>query len=172
LLTISGGITNTTPTGPRVLNLRGVGDGLISGAITDGAGIWSIQKKDAGTWTLASPDNNFTGNTVIQGGVLELAATGRIPVSSAITDNATFLISGGTHELGTIDGSGAMIVSDSAQVTVSSIVQGTLTIGSGTRSSIVPLSAGLATPVPEPGTWLLLAIAALTGGIAISRRGK
>jgi autotransporter-associated beta strand protein len=171
LLTISGGITNVTPTGPRVLNLRGAGDGLISGAITDGAGVWSIKKWDAGTWTLSSPDNNFTGNTVVVGGVLELAETGRISVSSAITDNATFLISGGTHELGAVDGSGTMIVSGSAQVTASSIVQGALTIGSE-RSFIAPLSAGSATAVPEPGTWLLLAIAALTGGFAVSRRGK
>ncbi|MBN2578670.1 MAG: hypothetical protein JXB10_06730, partial [Pirellulales bacterium] len=52
-------------------------------------------------------------------------------------------------------------VASGAQLTVSSIVQGTLSIGGA------PPSAGgmaAAAPVPEPGTWTLLAslVAALT----------
>ena len=103
--------------------------------------------------TLGAP-NIYTGPTTISGGTLQLSANGQISASSAIStaDGATLEILAGIHTVGVITGTGATKVDGSATLTATSIVQDTLTIGS---------LGGAANTVPEPGTLILLAFAAL-----------
>ncbi|MBN2580617.1 MAG: autotransporter-associated beta strand repeat-containing protein [Pirellulales bacterium] len=119
-------------------------------AITGDGG---ITKTGAGPLVLSGA-NTYEGDTTITAGVLELTDTSQIDVASLITNDAAFLVSGGTHTLGVIEGTGSMTVLDSAGVTAASITQGTLTIGGGGGGG----AAAAAAPVPEPGAWTLLLI--------------
>jgi autotransporter-associated beta strand protein len=91
--------------------------------------------------------------------------------SGKITDIASgaLVISDGTHELGTIEGTGSTTVMDNASLTADSIVQDTLTIGAGATVTIRPTTGTSANAVPEPGTWVLIGTA-LLGWLAFRRR--
>gem|GEM_PF-2150459 len=85
-LTLSGMITNTY-TATRALTLAGAAQGVINGVITDGTGAGvttTVDKRDAGTWTLNAA-NLYTGNTLVGGGTLALGAGGSIAGSQIIT---------------------------------------------------------------------------------------
>ncbi|MBN2578741.1 MAG: autotransporter-associated beta strand repeat-containing protein [Pirellulales bacterium] len=111
--------------------------------------------------------NTYTGTTLISGGTLVLAKnntlplgekTGQISTTSPIVNYGTFLIDDDTytHTVGTISGPGTTRLYPGAQLTATSITQGSLIIG-------VPPSPGIegSSPVPEPSTWILLALAGL-----------
>jgi fibronectin-binding autotransporter adhesin len=145
--------------GDSNLSLQGAGKGSITGTIIENnAQVWNLAKNGTGTWTLAG-NNTYTGTTTISAGTLELAATGQIAGSSSITNDATFRVNGGTHALKAVLGTGAMDVTNNASVTLPSIVQNSLSIGGSVNAA----------SVPEPGTFLLLALAALAG-LAVWRR--
>ncbi|MBN2577499.1 MAG: PEP-CTERM sorting domain-containing protein, partial [Pirellulales bacterium] len=59
-------------------------------------------------------------------------------------------------------------VASGAQLTVSSIVQGTLSIGGAPPSGGGMASA--AAPVPEPGTWILLVIFAILSAARLCKK--
>ncbi|MBN2578490.1 MAG: autotransporter-associated beta strand repeat-containing protein [Pirellulales bacterium] len=117
-----------------------------------------LDKTGPGTATLTAV-NAYTGATSITGGTLTLASTGQIETSSAIVNDATFVIDGGAHTLSAVSGAGTTHVTDAATITAPSITQGTLIIGGSAAAA-----AG-ATPVPEPGVWALLLIG-LSGCLA------
>ena len=73
--------------------------------------------------------NAYSGPTTVSAGVLELNSLGQIDVNSAITNNAEFRIDGGTHTVGTISGIGTTRLINGGELTVASLVQGTLEIG-------------------------------------------
>lgn len=95
LLTISGDLTqrrDATGGGSNGLVLRGNGAGVLSGNVLNGATpatmTWDVQKFDAGTWTISSSGNDYTGSTRVSGGTLALDATGAIPKSSVVQIDA------------------------------------------------------------------------------------
>ncbi|MBN2578521.1 MAG: autotransporter-associated beta strand repeat-containing protein, partial [Pirellulales bacterium] len=137
---------------------------LTLGNALDGTG--GLTKEEAGRLVLSGA-NAYSGDTTISAGVLELVTGGQIDPDSLIANNADLEVTSGSHTVGVIEGTGTTTVTGSAGLTATSITQGTLTIGGGGGGA-----AASTAPVPEPGTWLLLAIAALMGGFAISRRGK
>jgi autotransporter-associated beta strand protein len=130
----------------------------------------------------------YTGTTTISEGTLALAKridynadgtiksinTGQISTSSLIVNDATFLIDDAaftykdvfyTHTVGTISGVGTTQLNAGAQLTASSISQGTITLAPGAILTIAAIPGGPTSdsvsvlPVPEPGVLILLATA-------------
>jgi hypothetical protein len=90
--------------------------------------------------------------------------------SSVLLGAGTLTIDGNTSSdfSGSISGSGGLVVGDGSgttQLTAANIAVGTLTITAGSKVTISPLSGAPLTAsdtkaVPEPGTWILLLMAA------------
>jgi autotransporter-associated beta strand protein len=156
------------------------GTGML-GKVLPGTG--KLIKSGMGTLTLNAL-NTYSGDTVVNDGTLEIAGgigTGgtsiidiqsgkavfkTVDVSKADLDittaaSATFEVFNGTHEVDEITGSGTTQVDSGAMLTAASISQGTLTIGSGGKVIIRPLSgaplSGTILPVPEPSVFVLTA---------------
>jgi autotransporter-associated beta strand protein len=153
----SGGATLDT-NGKNIVLANPIGNG--------GAG--GLTKAGSGTLTLNAA-NTYTGDTIISGGTLELAPTGQIATASDINTSATtatLQIDSGTYTVGNISGVGNTILSAGGNLTVSSVVQNTLTIGDGATLTIAPIPGGptagmdLPVPVPEPSSIILLIAAA------------
>jgi len=101
----------------------------------------------------------ISGGTFEAGGTADPFTDTTTNLSLNIVNNSTatgLLISDGVKTVGTITGVGDTTVSGPAgtELIATSIVQNTLTIGSGSSASCTSL-----TPVPEPATWILLALA-------------
>jgi autotransporter-associated beta strand protein len=170
---LAGGATLDTQT-YNITLARQIGNG----------GIGSLTKLGSGKLTLNAL-NTYTGNTIIHGGALEIAGgiaaggtslidvqSGKavlktVNVSKADLDistvaGGTFEILNGIHEVGDITGGGITLIDAGASLTAASIQQGTLTIGSGAKVTIKPLSAGTLngalTPVPEPSAMVLIGL--------------
>ncbi len=93
---------------------------------------------------------------------------GRIFTTAGNLANSGSLLvgGGGTFTVsGNLSGAGNTTVTDSSLLYAKSIVQNTLTIGPGATVTINPISGGptasspVISPVPEPGTWLLIFMA-------------
>ncbi len=109
-LTISGNISPTT-TG-RSLDLRGAGNGVLNGNITDGSVtnvLTGLSKNESGTWTL-NGNNSFGGNTTV--------STGRLIVN-------------GSHASGNIIVSTGATLAGRGSLTAAASVSGTLAPGDG-----------------------------------------
>jgi autotransporter-associated beta strand protein len=67
---VSAGIASS-----RNLELSGTSTGAntVSGAISDGSGTVNVIKSDTGNWSLASASNTYTGNTVVEDGILSVS---------------------------------------------------------------------------------------------------
>ena len=175
-----GGIVEKGDTsGNRTLTLgNGDANGDFSGSIigsTSAYRLLSLTKVGAGTQIFRG-GNYYTSATTVSNGVLELASTGQIESSSAISTalSATFLVNGGTHTVTDISGTGTTKVIGGAELTADSIIQGVLTIGPGSKVTIASIPGGpLAEPrpltsIPEPSTWAMLLLAAM--GLGAYRR--
>jgi fibronectin-binding autotransporter adhesin len=168
------------------------------GAIQNTVGILSVVKQGSGTQTLAGA-NIYKGDTIINGGTLEIAGgidpsgTSLINVQSGTavlkTVNvnktnlninnaslATFEVVDGTHTVGAITGSGITQTDASASLTVASIFQDMLSMGSGATLTIQPIPGGLQgntiTPVPEPSALVLLSCALILALSIWSKKQK
>jgi autotransporter-associated beta strand protein len=146
------------------------------------SGTGGLNKLGAGTLTLKAL-NTYNGDTVVNGGTLEIVGgigaggTSLIDVQSGkavlktvdvnkldldvvTAASATFEVASGTHLVDEITGGGTTQVDNSAILSAESIHQGTLTIGSGAKVVIRPLPggplSGAISPVPEPSTIVLL----------------
>ncbi|MBN2578636.1 MAG: autotransporter-associated beta strand repeat-containing protein [Pirellulales bacterium] len=132
----------------------------VRGGAVDAVLAGDVGLNKTGTATAFLTDANlYTGTTTIGAGTLALAGEGQISPFSPIVNNATFLIADGVapHTVGSITGSGTTrLLGNDAQLIATSIVQGTLIIGSGGDG--MPASAS-SPVVPEPSVWTLLLIA-------------
>jgi autotransporter-associated beta strand protein len=145
-------------------------NGIISGPV-------GLAKSGTGTLIFMA-SNTYNGDTAVNQGTLTLDG-GDLADASAITvaAGAAFTVLSGTPVVGDITGQGATTVSGSGTVlTAQSIVQNTLTIGSGAKVIIQPIPGGpLAindnlNSVPEPGSLLTLAMLACALLLYTARR--
>ena len=86
------GSITTSQGGNLTLTVNGTGNGVYSGAIQDGAGQLSLTKTGSGMLTLGGA-NSYSGNTLINGGVLGVANGNAIEIASNI------IFGGGTLQL-------------------------------------------------------------------------
>jgi fibronectin-binding autotransporter adhesin len=152
---------------------------VITGVLGETGGSQSLTKTGSGELVLKA-SNTYTGATNIDQGTLtidggDLADASRVDVACG----ATLQVISGTPGLGDIAGSGSTIVSGAGTVlSVNSITQNTLTIGSGATLIINPIPGGplclqSMQAVPEPGTMTLLATAGLLASLVfLPRRRK
>jgi autotransporter-associated beta strand protein len=176
-----------------LLTLTGDGEGSIMKAIPGEGG---LLKSGTGIWML-SGENTYSGDTIIEGGTLEIAGgipangTSLIDVQSgkvvfkAVNINkenldintaasATFEVFDGTHEVGDIAGVGMTNVDSGATLIASSVQQSTLSIAGGGKVVIRPIPGGplscRITPIPEPHTIVMLAAGAAAMLVMVCRR--
>jgi autotransporter-associated beta strand protein len=132
--------------------------------IVAGAGKTLTLDNPAATLTLTG-HNTYTGLTTITNGTLALASSGQIDSSSAIVNNATFLVADGVtaHNVSAITGTGTTQLDASANLTATSVMQGTVTLGPGATLTIAALPSGPMSgtsvrllSVPEPSSLLML----------------
>jgi autotransporter-associated beta strand protein len=104
LLTLNGNFSANT-TG-RNLELKGDGDGVINGVISNGSTAAMEVRKNSGTgsWTL-SGDNTYTGATIVSAGTLVIngdqsAATGAVSIASGATLGGSGTIGGAMNVTG------------------------------------------------------------------------
>jgi fibronectin-binding autotransporter adhesin len=133
--------------GSRTLALGGTNTGLnvMGGTIIDGTGgTTTLAKNDAGTWALTG-NNTYTGNTVINGGILQLGngGTSGSIASANIINAAGTLVFDRSDTLalaGTISGAGDVVQQGTGTTTLTAantytggtrIAAGTLQLGSG-----------------------------------------
>ena len=95
-LTFAGSIT-TTNTGTKTVSISGNGNTVISGSMTDGSGMLALTKNDAGTLTLSSSSNSYSGPTIVNGGMLSIWGKGGSTAATA------------TLTVGNTPGSAAMV---------------------------------------------------------------
>ena len=139
--------------GNRTLALGGVnaGDNIMGGSIIDGpGGVTTLAKNDAGTWVLTGT-NTYTGNTVVNGGRLQLGNGG---ASGSIASPEVILAAGSlainrTDETtlpSVISGAGSVIQAGTGTTVVTgantytggtSITAGTLQLGDGGASGVI-----------------------------------
>ncbi len=149
----------------------------LSGTIS---GIGGLTKLGSGILTLSGTET-FTGGINVQAGTLVLTSTetnlASLDVQTAAA--AKFTITGGTHTLDAVTGSGTTTVAGSAVLTVACLVQDTLILGGSGAAESSSAEAAETTAVveitpravPEPTTLVLLtALCGLTLGIKRRRR--
>jgi autotransporter-associated beta strand protein len=86
-LTLSGEIAASS-SGTKVLTLTGTTAGnVIQAPILDGSGNLALTKEGSGSWALTNM-NTYTGETLVNGGTLILAASGTLANSSRLTLNS------------------------------------------------------------------------------------
>lgn len=88
-------VLGSSGSGMRNLLATGLG-GQLSGNLSDGSGMWGINKYNGGLLIFAG-NNNYKGDTMIYGGALRMASEGALPQSSNVG------LSGGVLELGFSD---------------------------------------------------------------------
>jgi autotransporter-associated beta strand protein len=144
---------------------------VFSGVLSNSSATSAGLKKTGDGLLYLTNVNTYDGPTQIDSGILALSQLGQISESSPIVNNATFWIADDitTHAVGSISGNGTTYVADGATLYAASIVQDTLVIG-GSPSLV---GAASFAAVPEPATWLLLAIGLVAAEtIRRIRRGK
>jgi len=98
-LTVSGGFLPAgAVTGARFLQLLGDGNGEWSGAIQNGTATVNVTKKGNGTWIL-SGTNNYTGDTNVNAGTLNLSSTGELKFTPTTNGTSNKVTGAGTVSL-------------------------------------------------------------------------
>ena len=187
LLTLSGNLSSAA-TGNRNFTLRGTGDGIITGAISDGAGVVGIIKSGSGTWTMAGT-HSFTGTISHQEGTLNIQTP--LPLQAVtVSAGATLAGSGtlggavsiaGIHSPGDGVGSqsleGTLIYQGTSSIrmelagqspTADSIQAASVTVAAGARIDPVATTADFSQPFwREAREWPVLASASLSGSFLL-----
>ncbi|HEY4292628.1 autotransporter-associated beta strand repeat-containing protein, partial [Luteibacter sp.] len=183
------GAAASTGTGNRTLGLGGsnTGDNTMGGSITDGpGGITTVAKNGSGTWLLTGA-NTFTGNTVINGGTLQVGNGGTTGnIGSAIITVAVGTLAFDRSDAfdldGTISGGGNVRQSGTGTTVLTaantytggtSITGGTLQLGNGgTSGSIVGDVADNGTlAFDRSDTYTFAGLVSGTGGVSQTGTG-
>ena len=94
LLTLNGAISLQGAAGTRTLTLTGTGSGTLATALADnGSNVGALTKSGAGTWAL-STSNNYSGNTTLSAGLLNIGNSGALGTGTL----GTFIINGGAFD--------------------------------------------------------------------------
>jgi len=134
---LSGGTTSYLSGGPTAgrtmtWNVGGANtNATFAGTITNGGGPTAITKSGTGTWTL-SGSNSYTGATTISSGALQLGNANALVntlVAVSINNSLTFSPGIGAFNVGSLSGSGAVVLSDTAGGAV------TLSVGGNNSST-------------------------------------
>lgn len=156
-LTLAGSVATVTGNNPRTLILGGAGNGLVSGAITNGGTVvCTVIKQDAGTWTLSGNDT-YTGGATVSGGTLLINGnnSSSVTVASGATLGGTGTIGGSaTWQAGSM---GAFTTSTAGSTPLS--VSGSVTLN--TNNLTIFVAGG--TPLPA-GTYTLLSSSSTISG--------
>jgi autotransporter-associated beta strand protein len=146
-LTLSGAVT-TTATSARNLYFQGVGNGVVSGVISDNAsdpnGKINVAKEGAGTWTLSGA-NTYTGTTTVSGGTLVLKHSGSTS-GVTIAAGATLRARGGISNSGGLTIAGTLDVAEGSISTISATTANltstvlNMDVGNGTASDRINAS--------------------------------
>jgi autotransporter-associated beta strand protein len=159
-LTLSGPILTTTAVA-RNLYLGGAGNGVASGSISNGTGTLNLFKEGAGTWTLTSASNIYTGTTTVSGGTLSMSNATLSDIAALtvagtaflnLTHNATdtvdrFFIDGVEQASGTWGSLTSSATNKTARITGTGIINATNGVtppasGFGNWASLLGLTAG------------------------------
>lgn len=90
LLTIEGSISATNVN----LTVEGAGNTTINGLIGTGSG--TLTKNDAGTLILGNTGNSYTGSTVVNGGILQIASESNLGANPGSPSAGQLTLNGGT----------------------------------------------------------------------------
>ncbi|MCX7417867.1 MAG: autotransporter-associated beta strand repeat-containing protein [Planctomycetia bacterium] len=149
LSTISGGNLTGAASSDLVISQQNTSNGLtIASAIVNNTATGLI-KSGAGLLTLTGV-NNYTGNTIISAGTLDISGSGSVNAgnySGAITDNGALTYSSSATQTlgGVISGTGSLTKSGGSTLTLTgvntytgttTISAGTLQVGAGTTGSL------------------------------------
>ncbi len=154
-LTLTGSITTNTTS--RTLKLMGIGNGVITGDISNGnaTNVLSISKEEAGTWTL-SGNNSHSGTTNVLAGTLILGGPAALGNGGSTFGNANGSTS--TTAGATLDLNGQQNINDIINVrgtgvsNVGGMINNSATaasIASGVVSSISTTAGGVHSAVPN-----------------------
>jgi autotransporter-associated beta strand protein len=161
---VMGGIADSTPTldlqgaHQQIASLADFPDAVVTGIVTNSDP--SLQA----ILTLSAPSGTTAYSGSISGNISLVKSGGSTQIlTGALTYTGDTTVDGGVLDVSAIDTPDSTVsVTGDGMLTASSITTGTLTIG-GTRVG--------AAPVPEPGTFVLLALAGL-GALVAARRQK
>lgn len=145
----SGGGANVGPSSAAVLTLTGTGNGVLDSILADGAGVLSIVKAGAGTWTL-NGINTYSGTTNVSAGKLVVngvLGSGSLAISSGATLAGTGTIATlvfGAGSTLTFDPASTLTVSSTARFQSPSTfgVDDILGLSSSTPEGVYTLVAG------------------------------
>jgi fibronectin-binding autotransporter adhesin len=143
----------------------------LTGNITGTGSAGGLTKAGTAILTL-SGTQNYSGVTTLNAGTLQLSGSGTI---GDVANTVTLEMLDGNHTVGNITGAGTTILDAGAALTATSIIQNTVTLGAGSRITIVPIpggpqaGTGSLTAVPEPSTLAMLVLAAMGLGIYCRR---
>ena len=117
---------------------------------------------------------SIAGSTTVNaGGTVDPFSNGAIHM--AVINNGSFNIASGTKQISSLSGAGITNLSANARLTVVSVAQDTLNIGSGATLTIAPFAGGAIAgteslfSVPEPTIWAMLIMVVM--GLGIYRCG-
>ena len=105
------------------------------------SGSGSLMKSGSGDLTL-SAENTYTGTTTISAGTLTLGASGRIADTSSLNVSGTFNMGGFNETLGSIQGSGSILLGSGTLTTNSSTNTTFSGVISGTGGGLVKQGSG------------------------------
>jgi autotransporter-associated beta strand protein len=146
-LTISG-VNNALTGSTRQLFLKGAGDGEITGALTATSAVDSyvVTKQGAGTWTLSGANTyNWVNNvnvsqTTVEGGILRTTGVGTLGAAGGPVLNNATIQSYSNNTLGTVNGTGTLVVGDGTtgvNVSATHFRQGAVSVANGSTASVV-----------------------------------
>jgi autotransporter-associated beta strand protein len=155
-----------TVTGTNTLVVRGVGNGTINSALNMAGG---ITKTDAGTWTIASNNNSFTGMPAAASGILSVGSIADAGLNSALGAGTSITLGQNSAAAGRLQFTGASGGSSNRSLFINNGTNGAGVIENTVSGQTLTLSGALTVATPANACSLTLTGAGngtMSGGIA------